>query len=123
MRLDRNITHHYCITFEFKPKLTERLRTSRQLRIHLGACKSSAGYRDIPIPRFVAREFGTWLSQRSASKTDLVFPTRTGSVLPRNNILRHGWWKAQVRIGLTKPDGSPKYHFHSLRHFFASLMI
>jgi integrase len=53
-----------------------------------------------------------------------VFPTKTGNIDNRGNILRDMLWPTQVAAGVTTAAGKPKYMgLHALRHFFASWCI
>lgn len=54
---------------------------------------------------------------------ELVFPNGSGNVESHANIANRGWYAIQIKAGIVDRDGKPKYGFHSLRHFFASLMI
>jgi integrase len=87
----------------------------------IGHPKSRAGSRTIPIGPFVVNTLREW---RLTNSHELVFPTKTGNVDNRGNILRDILWPAQKVAGVTGAAGKPKYMgLHALRHFFASWCI
>jgi integrase len=89
----------------------------------IGKCKTGSGYRDIHIPEIVVDELRRWKVVCPISPQKLVFPSEAGNVRRHSSILRDGWFSLQHRIGMERADGKPKYKFHALRHFCASLMI
>ena len=90
----------------------------------LGPCKSASGHRDIQISDEVAEALRRWKSVCPPGAMDLVFPNDAGKLANHTSgILIPGWWPIQQRVGITAADGEAKYKFHSLRHFFASIMI
>jgi integrase len=99
-----------------------RVRQRADFDGRIGFCKSKSGYRTIPIPTPLVDVLREWKTRCPASDLDLVFPTKTGEVIRHSGITR-AWWRIQRELGIVKPDGRPKYVFHSMRHFFASLMI
>ena len=53
----------------------------------------------------------------------MVFPgSQGGGTVSPNTVIRM-FWRAQRETGIVDPAGRPKYVFHALRHFFASMMI
>jgi integrase len=92
----------------------------------IGPCKSKSAYRKIQIGDDLVAELRRWREVCPPSDLDLVFPDQDGNVL-RERSIRAALYEVQLRIGLTKrgPKGvpGPKYNVHSLRHFFASIMI
>ena len=95
----------------------------------IGRPKSRAGSRTIPIGPFVVNTLREW---RLANPYEFVFPTRTGNIDNRGNILRDILWPAQIAAGVTvegagkngKPVARAKYlGLHALRHFHASWCI
>jgi integrase len=102
----------------------------------IGAPKSEAGKRTIPIPPELVSELKTWKLRSPISKIDLAFPSTTGTPLRHNNMLRRTFFPLQVRAGLGVPkmdgkgtpavddEGEPiltgRYGFHTLRHAAAS---
>ncbi len=106
----------------------------------MGAPKSEAGERDIPMMPTVANTLKEWRLQcpRKKSRDDtagtlrLVFPNGNGNVENHSNIVGREFNPLQVAAGMAiqtgqKEDGSPilraKYGIHTLRHFFATYMI
>lgn len=102
----------------------------------IGAPKSEAGRRTIPIPPELISELKAWKLRSPISKKDLAFPSSTGTPQRHNNMLRRMFFPLQVKAGLGVPKldatGKPvldeegqavltgKYAFHSLRHAAAS---
>jgi integrase len=108
----------------------------------IGAPKSVAGHRDIPMAPMVLnrlRERCLACPRNGAGKGAegrlwLVFPNGEGKIENHANIANRGFYALQLATGITKldptekdEDGSPivkpKYGMHSLRHFFASWAI
>lgn len=102
----------------------------------IGPPKSEAGRRTIPIPPELVKELKVWKLRCPHSKLGLVFPSKTGTPIRHNNLLRRLYFPLQVRAGLgvpkLDPAGKPmvdeggkpiltgKYGFHALRHAAAS---
>jgi integrase len=92
----------------------------------LGAPKSAAGRRDIPLHTPVVSVLREWRVASPFGPAGLVF---CATQLPnRGNALGHAtlWWafrEIQKAAGVVTADGRPKYRFHTLRHFFASAGI
>jgi integrase len=89
----------------------------------IGPCKSVSGYRDIQIGDDVAEALRRWKLICPPGPLGFVFPNRVGNLINYNHIIFRGWFPLQHTNGMTLPSGRHKYKFHSLRHFFASLMI
>lgn len=100
----------------------------------IGAPKSEAGERTVPLPPLVVTALTEWKPVCPPGKLGLVFPTGTGTVEQLANIRRRGLIPTLIAAGVTvetgdtDEDGKPileaKYTgLHSLRHFFASWMI
>ncbi len=89
----------------------------------IGPCKSEAGYRDIQISNALADELRGWKLICPPGSLDLVFPNGRGTVIFHTDIISGGWHAVQHRIEMERPNGQAKYSFHSLRHFYASIMI
>ena len=54
----------------------------------------------------------------------LVFPTyRTENVIGHSVLLDTAWYPMLRKLGMVDADDNTRYGFHSLRHFFASIMI
>jgi integrase len=86
----------------------------------LGPPKTAAGRRTVPIGAMVVSELRRW---RLACPGPMVFPGQgVGTVLsPAGVLLR--FWRVQREAGIVDAAGEPKYVFHALRHFYASVMI
>jgi integrase len=56
------------------------------------------------------------LPQRTTTPSDLVFAGVHGA------YLSHNWWYQKIWQPATKRAGQPGFHFHWLRHGYASLM-
>ena len=103
----------------------------------LGAPKSEASQRSVPLPPSAVSALREWKLACPKGELGLVFPTGTGRAEGHANVVQRGWQPIQIRAGVTMPkrdeagvgvcdeDGEPiliaKYPgLHSLRHFFAS---
>jgi integrase len=110
----------------------------------MGAPKSEAGERIIPMTPMVANMLKEWrlaCPRRDRGKKGaddpgvlgLVFPNGLGKVESHANFCNRSWYPMQIEIGLTEDTGKkdaggrpvlrPKYGFHTLRHFFASWLL
>jgi integrase len=89
----------------------------------IGRPKSKAGYRDIPIAPYLVRVLREWKVACPNGKLHLVFPTRTGTVQPHSNLCSRFWRPLQRAARILDEAGKPKYGFHSLRHYAASVWI
>src|SRR5215472_10547971 len=110
----------------------------------MGAPKSEAGERTIPLVPMVANALKEWKltcprrdrgkkSKGNPGILDLVFPNGEGNVESHSNICHRGFYPLLVKAGLTEDggqkdaDGRPilraKYGFHTMRHFFASWLL
>jgi integrase len=86
----------------------------------MGATKSDAGNRTVPMPRAVVNALREW---KLAHPGEYVFPAQKAKVLPLQTIVKLGLVPAVKAAKLFK-DGTPKYTgLHSLRHFYASWCI
>lgn len=98
--------------------------------------KSKAGHRTIPIPPALVALLREW---KIESSHVLVFASDNGRPLSMGNIFEKAWKPLQLAAGLCDPkkdengdivrgqDGKPlqepRYRFHDLRHFHASMLI
>ena len=87
--------------------------------------KTPAAIRDIPMPPALAHELRQWSMKCGRPESGLVFTGRGGWV--QMGALDQAWRRLARRVfeGVAKretPDPSP-YHFHALRHVYASLLI
>lgn len=100
----------------------------------IGAPKSEAGERTIPVPPIVIDAMKEWKKECPHGVLNLCFPTGAGTVESLANIRRRGWAPTQIKAGVVlntgklDEDGRPileaKYSgLHSIRHFFASWLI
>jgi integrase len=104
----------------------------------IGAPKSKAGRRDVPMTPSLKRalqEF--YLASGRPAPDRLVFATRTGQPMSHSNIVQRFYEPLQRRLGMAGPKvdiddkpvldrtGKPRllYGLHSLRHAAASLFI
>jgi IS5 family transposase len=88
----------------------------------LGAPKSKAGRREIPLAPAVINALREWRLACPKGELDLVFPNERGKVLNLPNVWRRVFAPLQVRCGIVA-EGRPKYGLHALRHAAASLFI
>jgi integrase len=89
----------------------------------LGPPKSKAGERTIPLAPMVVNTLREWKLACPASALDLAFPTARGRPQNFATLVARGWSPLQRQAGLVDAAGKPKYGFHCLRHFCASMMI
>jgi integrase len=89
----------------------------------IGAPKSKAGHRTVPLGPLVLNVLREWKLKCPRSELDLVFPTGSGGIDRHSDMVRR--FKSIVRkAGLTDTEGGPKYTgLHTLRHFYASWCI
>jgi integrase len=86
----------------------------------IGAPKSAAGEREIPMSPMVVNALKEWrlACPQQEAQLVLVFPNGDGHVESHANIIARGFAPLQ-----RTSFGSVKYGLHSLRHFFASWAI
>jgi integrase len=97
----------------------------------MGAPKSAAGDRKIPMSPMVVNALQEWrltcprteAGEGAEGRLWLVFPNGNGNVENHANIANRGFYALQLAAGMVDPDGKPKYGMHALRHFFASWAI
>jgi integrase len=97
----------------------------------MGAPKSAAGDREIPMSPLVVNALREWrvncprsgAGEGAEGRLWLVFPNGNGNVENHANIANRGFYALQRGAGMVDAGGSPKYGFHALRHFFASWAI
>ena len=89
----------------------------------IGAPKSKAGTRTVPLPPLVVNALKQWKLACPPSELDLVFPSATGRVLRHQMVLYQTLRPVLRAAGIVDASGEPKYGLHSLRHFYASWCI
>jgi integrase len=101
----------------------------------IGAPKTEAGTRDIPLAPMVVNTLKEWKLACPKGELDLMFPNGNGNVEHHANIVNRGWNPTQIEADVvvyedgTDKDGNPikvptgKYNFHALRHAAASMFI
>jgi integrase len=92
----------------------------------IGSPKTLGSGRTVPLTPMVVNALKA-RKLRTGGK-GLVFGTSTGRPDNIHNVVRRGWWRAQVAAGVSVPDGGAepqaKYTgIHAARHFFASWCI
>jgi integrase len=89
----------------------------------IGAPKSAAGERQIPMSPMVVNALREWRLACPKGELQLVFPNGNGHIESHANIANRGFYALQRAASMVDPDGKPKYGLHALRHFFASWAI
>ena len=102
------------------------VRHSWDRRVGLKKPKTAAGNRDVPMPAHVLLMLRDWLGLYHLSNPDnLVFYFRSRGAsrgpLPTPEWHPAHWLPALRRAGLDTKDN--QFHFHALRHFFASWQL
>ncbi len=89
----------------------------------IGAPKSEAGERTVPLPPIVANALRE-LRLTCPAGADIVFVSSRGHIRSHLGIVKYALMPALIAAGVTKPDGTAKYTgLHALRHFYASWCI
>lgn len=89
----------------------------------LGAPKSRAGERVIPMAPTVVKALEAWKSSGLTIRDGLVFPNAAGKIQNYSNIYNRVFKPMLVANGVTDEDGQAKFGIHALRHAAASLFI
>ena len=89
----------------------------------IGAPKSAAGDREIPMSPMVVNALREWRLACPKGAVGIVFPNGNGNIENHANIANRGFYALQIAAGIVDKDGKPKYGLHALRHFFASWVI
>lgn len=101
-----------------------RVRHSMDHWDNLKSPKSKAGNRDVPTPDQVAAALQRWMPNMVANERNLVFTTKAGKRMIQEPFYRGLWRPVLAAAGFSEPDGlGRRFHFHALRHFFASMMV
>jgi integrase len=104
-----------------KRQIHVRQRADRYRKI--GAPKSVAGVRTIPIGDMVVNTLREWKLQCPKGTENLVFPTNVGTVEHYPNVVQKYFTPALLAAGVVT-KGKPKYGgLHAFRHFYASWCI
>lgn len=102
---------------------------------NIGAPKSKAGKRDIPLTPMVVNALRQWQATCPIGNGELglVFPNGSGNIESHTNIVKRFWHPLQIKAGVASDtgkvdtEGQPileaKYGFHAIRHAAASLFI
>jgi integrase len=107
---------------DFERKVAH-VRQRANLWCEIGAPKSAASQRQIPLSPMVVNSLKEWRLACPNGDLGLVFPNGAGNVESHANIANRGFYALQTAGGIVGADGRPKYGLHSLRHFFASWVI
>ena len=89
----------------------------------IGAPKSRAGVRSIPMAPTVYRSLEDWKDRVPESLADLVFPNSVGKVQNYSNIYNRVFKPMLIDNCIVDEEGKPKFGIHALRHAAASLFI
>jgi integrase len=90
----------------------------------MGALKSEAGERVIPLAPMLANTLREWKVACPKGELGLVFPNGIGRIESHANIVNRGFIPIQIAAGIVTATGRAKYTgLHSLRHFYASWCI
>ncbi|MGH7038375.1 MAG: tyrosine-type recombinase/integrase [Stellaceae bacterium] len=89
----------------------------------IGAPKSAAGDREIPMAPMVVNTLREWRLACPKGEANFVFPNGNGRVENHANIANRGFYALQIKAGIVDSEGKPKYGLHALRHFCASWLI
>ena len=89
----------------------------------IGAPKSRAGVRTIPMAPTVFEVLSEWKGLAPVSPLDLAFPNSVGKVQNYSNIYNRVFKPMLVDNGIVDHSGQSKFGIHALRHAAASLFI
>jgi integrase len=99
-----------------------RQRADRYQQI--GAPKSAASERTVPIPPLLVNALREWKLACPPSAGGLAFPNRRGNPHVHTDIIKRTFHPAQIAAGVVDVGGKAKYGgLHCLRHFYASWCI
>lgn len=104
-------------------KKVVHVRQRANLWCEIGAPKSAAGDREIPMAPMVVNALREWRLACPKGAANLVFPNGNGRVENHANIANRGFYALQAKAGIVGAAGKPKYGLHALRHFCASWLI
>jgi integrase len=89
----------------------------------IGAPKSRAGEREIPMAPTVVKVLTEWKTSGLTTTDGLVFPNSAGKVQNYSNIYNRVFKPMLVENGITDENGEARFGIHALRHAAASLFI
>ena len=90
----------------------------------IGAPKSVAGERTVPLPPMLVNTLREWKLACPPSHLGLAFPNQRGNPHYLTDIIKRSFHPAQVAAGVVNAKGLAKYTgLHTLRHFYASWCI
>lgn len=103
-----------------------RVRHGMDIWGNLDDPKSRAGVRDVPMPPVMVQEMRLWAMQCGRPSAGLVFLGQTKSWVHESAV--EVGWRRLLNRALKGCDDGPipakqGFHFHALRHFYASLLI
>lgn len=105
-----------------KQKLHVRQRADRYNDV--GAPKSEAGQRTVPLPPIAMNTLKEWRPACPNGPLDLVFPNGAGNVESLANIINRGLMPTLVAASVVTSLGGAKYTgLHTLRDWYASWLI
>jgi len=93
------------------------------LRFGLKEPKTQAGIRDIPMAPPLKAALLQAQEARQARAEQFVIMSRVGTPIEPETIYTQYWRPVMVEADLCDSKGTPKYHFHALRHAAASMLI
>ncbi len=112
---------------------TIRVRQRADAWLKIGAPKSKAGRRDIPLVPMAVNALRQWQLTCPKGELGLVFPNKSGKIETHSNLMGRFWNPYQITCGIavdtgrTDADGKrvlqSKYGLHALRHAAASIFI
>jgi integrase len=101
-----------------------RVRQRANFKNEIGATKSKAAKREIPLAPIAANALREWKLACPKGVLDLVFPTGNGTVRSHSHILYRYLAPLLARAGIAEGEnGNPWYGLHSFRHAAAALFI
>jgi len=90
----------------------------------MGALKSAAGERTIPLAPMLVNTLREWKLVCPKGELGLVFPNGAGRIESHANIRNRGIIPIEIAAGVVTANGKAKYPgLHSFRHFYASWCI
>ncbi|MBK0401203.1 site-specific integrase [Limibaculum sp. M0105] len=98
--------------------------TQRADRLNeIGAPKSAAGRREIPMMPLVRETLIDWRERCPTGELALVFPNGKGKIESYGNFRTRVFNPLMIECGIVDKNGKPRFGIHALRHAAASLMI